>query len=103
MVVMSAGTGGTVTGVARRLRELNPDIGLFLSFFEVKQSFIDCNVFVLEIVAVDPIGSILAQPAELNSAGVGTYRVEGIGYDFIPKAKTIILYTILLLVYSYPS
>jgi cysteine synthase len=36
MVVMSAGTGGTVTGVARRLRELNPDIGLFLSFFEVK-------------------------------------------------------------------
>jgi len=37
------------------------------------------------IVGVDPIGSILALPESLNSAGVGTYKVEGIGYDFIPK------------------
>ncbi len=58
MVVMGAGTGGTVTGVARRLKELNPEI---------------------IVVAADPVGSILAGPGE-----VGTYQVEGIGYDFIP-------------------
>jgi cystathionine beta-synthase len=64
MIVMTAGTGGTITGVSRRLKELNPK---------------------LIVVGVDPIGSILAQPAELNKGGVGSYKVEGIGYDFIPK------------------
>lgn len=39
----------------------------------------------IKIVGIDPIGSILAQPAELNKEGVGSYKVEGIGYDFIPK------------------
>ena len=63
MVVMSAGTGGTITGVARRLKELNPNI---------------------KIIGVDPHGSILAQPEDLTSEGVGTYKVEGIGYDFLP-------------------
>ena len=38
-VVISAGTGGTLTGISRKLKELNPDI---------------------KIVAVDPNGSILA-------------------------------------------
>lgn len=38
-VVMGAGTGGTISGVSRRLKELNPAI---------------------VIVGVDPIGSILA-------------------------------------------
>ena len=37
------------------------------------------------VVGVDPEGSILAQPDELNVNGIGTYKVEGIGYDFIPK------------------
>ena len=64
MVVICAGTGGTLTGIARRLRELNPNI---------------------IVVGVDPVGSILAQPESLNESGVGTYKVEGIGYDFIPK------------------
>ena len=64
MLVASAGTGGTISGIARRLRELNPSI---------------------IIVGVDPVGSILAQPESLNTVGVGSYRVEGIGYDFIPK------------------
>ena len=27
----------------------------------------------------------MAEPESLNSVGVGSYRVEGIGYDFIPK------------------
>jgi cystathionine beta-synthase len=32
-----------------------------------------------QVVGVDPIGSILAGPGP-----IGTYKVEGIGYDFIP-------------------
>lgn len=58
MVVMGAGTGGTITGVARRLKEAAPD----------------CL-----IVGADPIGSILA-----GGDYVASYKVEGIGYDFIP-------------------
>ena len=58
MVVIGAGTGGTISGAAQRLKELNPNI---------------------VIVGADPIGSILAGGDE-----VGTYKVEGIGYDFIP-------------------
>ena len=63
-MVMSAGTGGTITGISRRLKELNPAI---------------------IIVGVDPHGSILAQPDNLNSEGIGSYKVEGVGYDFIPE------------------
>lgn len=59
MVVMGAGTGGTITGVAKRLKELNPN----------------CIV-----VGADPVGSILADDKD----EVGSYKVEGIGYDFIP-------------------
>eukprot|EP01121_Diplochlamys_sp_Union-15-3_P001805 TRINITY_DN1156_c0_g1_i1.p1 TRINITY_DN1156_c0_g1~~TRINITY_DN1156_c0_g1_i1.p1 ORF type:complete len:533 (-),score=118.29 TRINITY_DN1156_c0_g1_i1:52-1602(-) len=61
-IVISAGTGGTVTGLARKLKEKIPNI---------------------QIVGVDPEGSILAQPDNLNS-GIYSYKVEGIGYDFIP-------------------
>lgn len=57
-VVISAGTGGTITGVARVIKREVPG----------------CKV-----VGVDPEGSILAGPAEVRS-----YKVEGIGYDFIP-------------------
>lgn len=63
MVVVATGTGGTITGIGRRLLELNPNI---------------------IIVGVDPVGSILAEPTELNNAGVKSYAVEGIGYDFLP-------------------
>lgn len=58
MVVISAGTGGTITGVAKRLKELKPDI---------------------TVIGVDPYGSILGGGTEIKS-----YLVEGIGYDFIP-------------------
>jgi len=34
---------------------------------------------------VDPHGSIIAYPDTLNTEGVHSYKVEGIGYDFIPK------------------
>lgn len=58
MVVISAGTGGTITGVGRRIKEVNPNC---------------------KIVGADPIGSILAGPGPILP-----YKVEGIGYDFIP-------------------
>lgn len=63
MVVIGAGTGGTVTGIGRKVKEVAPN----------------CT-----IVAVDPFGSILAQPEALNKTDVNYYEVEGIGYDFIP-------------------
>lgn len=37
------------------------------------------------MVSVDPEGSILALPAEMNKSDVDFYEIEGIGYDFIPK------------------
>ncbi|MCA8971572.1 MAG: cystathionine beta-synthase [Planctomycetes bacterium] len=57
-VVATAGTGGTITGIARAIKKQLPDC---------------------QIVGVDPEGSILAGPGE-----IGSYKVEGIGYDFIP-------------------
>ncbi|MEO6774345.1 MAG: cystathionine beta-synthase [Kofleriaceae bacterium] len=57
-VVMTAGTGGTISGVARAIKKALPSC---------------------QIVGVDPEGSILAGPGEIKS-----YKVEGIGYDFIP-------------------
>jgi len=59
MVVISVGTGGTITGVAKRLKEEIPNI---------------------KIVGADPEGSILGGGEEVSS-----YLVEGIGYDFFPE------------------
>ncbi len=58
MLVAGAGTGGAITGIAKRLKEEIPNI---------------------TIVGVDPYGSILAGGDE-----VFDYNVEGIGYDFFP-------------------
>lgn len=58
MVIIGAGTGGTITGIAKRLKEEIPNV---------------------QIVGVDPYGSILAGGDE-----VFDYYVEGIGYDFFP-------------------
>lgn len=64
MVVIGAGTGGTITGIARKLKERLPH---------------------LKVVGVDPVGSILAEPDSINDSGrLEGYHVEGIGYDFIP-------------------
>ena len=38
----------------------------------------------VQIVGVDPVGSILAEPEELNKTDQTAYEVEGIGYDFVP-------------------
>ena len=64
MVVAGAGTGGTITGLAKGLRKHSRDI---------------------QIVAADPQGSVLALPESLNDDHRNAaYKVEGIGYDFVP-------------------
>ncbi|CAI5772482.1 cystathionine beta-synthase-like isoform X1 [Podarcis lilfordi] len=65
MFVAGAGTGGSISGIARKLKEKCPEC---------------------KIVGVDPDGSIVALPSSLNtiSAEDTTMEVEGIGHDFIP-------------------
>jgi cystathionine beta-synthase len=64
-VVAGAGTGGTITGLARGIRKHSDKV---------------------KIVGADPQGSILALPESLNQEHEGeAYKVEGIGYDFIPE------------------
>ena len=58
MIVIGVGTGGTITGIAKKLKEKNPNI---------------------KIVGADPFGSVLGGGDE-----VYPYQVEGIGYDFFP-------------------
>ena len=58
MCVMGVGTGGTITGVAKKLKEKIPSI---------------------KIIGADPFGSILG-----GGDDVFPYQVEGIGYDFFP-------------------
>jgi cystathionine beta-synthase len=56
--VSGVGTGGTISGVGRYLKEMNPDV---------------------KIVGADPEGSVL-------SGGSGKpWKVEGIGEDYVPK------------------
>jgi cystathionine beta-synthase len=64
--VYAAGTGGTITGVGRYLKEKNSKI---------------------QIVAGDPVGSILAEMWRTKGEGKPDgvpYKVEGIGQDKIP-------------------
>ncbi|KAK7753490.1 cystathionine beta-synthase [Diatrype stigma] len=67
-VVAGAGTGGTITGLARGLRKHSAGV---------------------KVVAADPQGSILALPEALNEPHRDEpYKVEGIGYDFVPDVLT---------------
>ncbi|XP_064651397.1 cystathionine beta-synthase-like [Lineus longissimus] len=63
MLVSGAGTGGTISGIARKIKQRCPSC---------------------KIIGIDPEGSIIAEPEELNKTDVTGYEVEGIGYDFIP-------------------
>jgi cystathionine beta-synthase len=56
--VAGVGTGGTVSGVARYLKERNPDV---------------------KIIGADPEGSVL------SGGTPRPWKVEGIGEDFVPK------------------
>lgn len=38
-----------------------------------------------KVVCVDPEGSIMALPPELNITNVNYFEIEGIGYDMIPN------------------
>jgi cystathionine beta-synthase len=58
-IVFSVGTGGTISGTARYLRERKPD---------------------LVVVGADPEGSIYSSPEDVHP-----YLVEGIGEDFWPR------------------
>lgn len=68
-VIIGMGTGGTITGVGRFLKEQNPKI---------------------RIVGVDPIGSLLQETHRLgrvpDDPHPKTYKTEGIGEDFLPGA-----------------
>jgi cystathionine beta-synthase len=63
--VSAAGTGGTISGVGRFLKEKNPDI---------------------RVIAGDPAGSIFKGYHETGMKGEGApYKVEGIGNDKLPS------------------
>lgn len=63
--VAGMGTGGTITGVGRYLKEMNPKV---------------------QIVGVDPIGSILYDYFYSGKATEAhAYKVEGVGEDFVPS------------------
>ena len=69
-VIIGMGTGGTISGVGRYLKSMNPDI---------------------KIVGVDIEGSILTEIWQSGGkipqgAYPKTYKVEGIGEDFLPSA-----------------
>lgn len=64
--VAGAGTGGTISGVARYLKSMNPAI---------------------KVIAADPMGSVLAELWRTHGEGHPTgapYKVEGVGQDCVP-------------------
>jgi cystathionine beta-synthase len=62
--VCGVGTGGTISGVGRYLKEQNPNV---------------------KIIGVDPIGSLYYEKVKTGKTGKAlTYVVEGIGEDFFP-------------------
>jgi len=62
--VSAAGTGGTITGAGRYLKERNPRV---------------------RVIGGDPLGSIIRGYAETGTKGESApYKVEGIGQDKIP-------------------
>ena len=64
--ICSPGTGGTVTGAGRYLKQQNPKV---------------------RVVAGDPVGSIYTEYAKTHQKGEGhPYKVEGIGGDKIPTS-----------------
>jgi cystathionine beta-synthase len=69
VLVCGMGTGGTITGTGKYLKEQNPNV---------------------KVIGVDPIGSLLYDTFRLGhvptEAFFKTYKIEGIGEDFLPTA-----------------
>ena len=64
--VAGMGTGGTISGTGRYLKEHNPKV---------------------QVIGADPIGSILKHYKETGQMSEAhTYKIEGVGEDFIPTA-----------------
>ncbi len=64
-IVIGVGSGGTITGVGKYLKEKNPNI---------------------EIILADPDGSVLAPLVnDGKTVAAGSWLVEGIGEDFVPS------------------
>lgn len=67
-LVACSGTGGTISGTAKFLKEQNPDI---------------------RIIGIDAYGSVLKkyhETGEFDSAEIYPYRIEGLGKNLIPTA-----------------
>lgn len=64
ILVAGMGTGGTITGTAKYLKEKNPHI---------------------KIIGVDPEGSMFHHEFYGTNGEIHTYKVEGIGEDFMPS------------------
>lgn len=62
-LVAGIGTGGTISGTAKYLKEKNPNI---------------------KVIAPDPEGSIFHHKFYETDGEMHTYKIEGIGEDFIP-------------------
>ena len=64
--VAGMGTGGTISGTGRYLKEHNPKV---------------------QVIGADPVGSILKHYKETGQMSEAhTYKIEGVGEDFIPTA-----------------
>jgi cystathionine beta-synthase len=67
--VCGMGTGGTISGVGKYLKEKNPKI---------------------KIIGVDPVGSLYYEKVKTGKVGKAlTYVVEGIGEDFFPTTMNL--------------
>ncbi|MFK7810996.1 MAG: PLP-dependent cysteine synthase family protein [Maribacter sp.] len=67
-LIACSGTGGTISGTARFLKEQNPDV---------------------KVIGVDAFGSVLKkfhETGELDTDEIYPYRIEGLGKNLIPGA-----------------
>ncbi|WP_299108680.1 cysteine synthase family protein [uncultured Tenacibaculum sp.] len=67
-VVIASGTGGTISGTGRYLKEQNPNI---------------------KVLGVDAIGSVIKkfhETGELDTEEIAPYKIEGLGKNLIPTA-----------------